>query len=517
MASDITRTLDSAERARRKGDASSAARGFASVLVEFPGNRRAQQGLRRTKARAITDLTSRARSEQSRGALHSAERLWAELVQLAPSDDRAARALALCRLDLGRIQGALGALDGLPECPETLDLRGRILRELGDLGGAESCHRAALVDGPGDAAPLNNLGILARARGDLEAAATFFQKAIRWAPDNGDVHYNLARAGGDAKAHMAALKKLPASDPAGHFAIFERLNTLRQHDLAFAHLLKGNALRARTAGFDPAREAALFTWLAQMQPANLSDMAPLTGPRPVFIVGLPRSGTTLVERVLGQSAGVQMGGELPVVSGAVAPLLRQLQDESREHPDRSDILALRQKLDEGFAARSDGRPLLTDKMPLNFRWVGLLRAALPEARFVHVTRDAVPLAFSLLRHSFAGGGNKFCYDPAHIVFYMALHKALTDGWAARFGEVIHALHYSDLVADPEHQGKALCGACDVEWSAGNLRPEDNSAPVLTASNMQVRHPIAPGADDGWHPYRTGMAPIIAALTAAGVT
>ncbi|MEC7259529.1 MAG: sulfotransferase, partial [Pseudomonadota bacterium] len=332
-----------------------------------------------------------------------------------------------------------------------------------------------------------------------------------------DVHYNLARAGGDAKAQLNALEKLPASDPAGHFARFECLHRLGQHDLGFEHLIKANALRAGTAGFDPAREVALFTWLARMQPARPAEMVPLTGPRPVFIVGLPRSGTTLAERILGQSAGVQMGGELPIASGTVAPLLRAMQEQGRAHPRADDIAALRRQLDAGFAARSDGRPVLVDKMPLNFRWVGLLRAALPEARFVHMTRDAIPLAFSLLRHAFAGRGNGFCYDPAHIVVYMALHKALTGGWAARFGDVIHTLHYGDLVANPEQQAKALCAACGVEWSARNLRPEDSGAPGLTASNMQVRRPIAPGADEGWHPYRTGMAPIIAALKAAGVT
>jgi tetratricopeptide (TPR) repeat protein len=517
MTSDITRTLDSAERAGRKGDACRAARGFASVLVAFPGNRRAQQGLRRIKGRAIDDLKQQAQTAEKRGALDTAERLWAEVAELAPADDAAARALALCRLELGRLAAARQALEGQRDCPATLDVRGRILRDLGDLDGAEACHRAALTDGPGDAAPLNNLGILARARGDLDGAAAFFRAAIRWTPDNGDLHYNLARAGGDAKAHLTALKKLPASDPAAHFALFERLHTLGQHDLAFAHLVKANALRARTAGFDPAREAALFSWLARMQPAAPASWPPLTGPRPVFIVGLPRSGTTLAERILGQSEGVQMAGELPVASGAIAPLLRQMQDAGRDHPDADDMAALRHRLDTGLAARSDGRAVLIDKMPLNFRWVGLLHAALPEARFVHMTRDAAPLAFSLLRHSFAGRGNGFCYDPAHLVVYMALHRALTGAWADRLGDRVHRLHYGDLVADPEAEGQALCAACGVPWSRDNLSPERSSAPVLTASNMQVRQPIRTGADDGWRPYCRELAPIIAALEAAGVT
>ncbi|MEC7258079.1 MAG: tetratricopeptide repeat protein, partial [Pseudomonadota bacterium] len=170
----LAQTLDKAERARRKGDACSAARGFAMALAEFPGNRRAKQGLRRTRAQAVADLSRRASTLLRCGALDAAEELFAEANRLAPNDAATAHALALCRLELGRLEEAATALDRVPDCPTTQDLRGRILREQGDLDGAEACHRAALVDGPGDAAPLNNLGILARARGDLEGAVAYF-------------------------------------------------------------------------------------------------------------------------------------------------------------------------------------------------------------------------------------------------------------------------------------------------------------------------------------------------------
>ena len=147
---------------------------------------------------------------------------------------------------------------------------------------------------------------------------------------------------------------------------------------------------------------------------------------------------------------------------------------------------------------------------------GFICAALPEARIVDLRREAMPLAWSLFRHSFTGRGNPFIYDLADIAAYMLLHRDLMAFWRARYGGQIVSLDYGALVASPEQTARALVEALGLGWSADCLAPERVSAPVLTASAAQVRQPIHTRADDAWRRYEEQLGPVRNALRRAGV-
>jgi len=412
-----------------------------------------------------------------------------------------------------------------PDHALALDTKGRALRDMGRIDAAEVCHRAALGHGAADAGPLNHLGILAQARGDREAAEEWYRQAIALAPGRADLHQNLSRCltYAPGESHLAQMRALLAAGDPGdvalapvHFALFKAHDDMGEREAAFAHLAAGNALRKAEIGYDVRREAvrmALCRSLFEGEVAEAGGAAPF---RPVFVVGLPRSGTTLVERILGQCDGVQACGELSVVSGAVGGLLRAAQARGGGLTAQ-DIGALREALIAGYRPYSDGSGVLVDKMPLNFRWIGFICAALPEARVVALNRDPRAVAWSLWQHSFAGRGNGFAYGMADIAAFMVLHREIMKVWQARCRDRIIGVNYARLISDPETETRALVAGCGLGWTEACLAPHKGGGAVLTASAAQVRRPIEGGRDAGWRRYEAELEPMMRALVAAGLT
>lgn len=529
---DVRKVLSRADRARRAGNIALAASNYSDILTRFPSNPRARKALAAIGPSAAKALVEQAQKKQAAREFDAAEQLWATATALCPGHVGIGLSLARCRSDMARDHAALEAVDRVlrhhPEDSQALDSKGCILRDLGQQQKAEHCHMAALEHAQDRAGPLNHLGILARANGKSDDAANFFRQALADRPDSAPLHLNLSgcvtyRAGDSHIRHMQDhLADKDHDDPAQaplHFALFKALDDIGDRNTAFSHLVRGNQLRKAESGYDTAREAQRFAWYKSLSahPANELGFQPSTGPRPIFIVGLPRSGTTLVERILGQASTTQPAGELSVVSNAVAPLLRELQANARAAPTPQDIQSLRTRLLEGIARHSDGSPVLIDKMPLNFRWTGMICAALPEARIVSVNRAPMPVAWSLFRHFFSSRGNGFAYDMGDIAAYMLLHRDMMHFWSGRFANQITNLDYSALVSQTEITTRNLIDACDLSWTDDCLNPQASQAPVLTASALQVRRNVYSGSDEAWRQYETQLAPLSRALEAVGLT
>ncbi|WP_157960153.1 tetratricopeptide repeat-containing sulfotransferase family protein [Albibacillus kandeliae] len=523
----IGTALRAARRALRSGDSAGAERLFREVLTRFPGNRAAREGLR-TVAGNPADKRAEARRLLVSGAFGAAEPLWAELAR-QPEDAEAGLALAECRLGLGRPDDALNAVDRLldacPALPAALDLRGRCLRDLGRVTEAANCHRAALGHGSADAGPLNHLGILALAQDDRPAAAAYFRQALVLAPASADLHHNLSRAityhpGEPHLADLRAQARRAGADPAQaplHFALFRALDDLGERDEAFGHLVTANRLRKAWLGYDITRDIAVSGAVMKL----CADLPPLPdepppGPRVIFVTGLPRSGTTLVERILAGSPGVRPCGELSIVTTAAARLLRETQARGEGHVAPDVFRTFREEVRAGLHQRAEGQPIVVDKMPLNFRWLGLVLAALPEARAVHLHRNPMAVGWSLYRHMFGGRGNGFAHDVVDIAAFMRLAQEMTAAWSTRFEPRLLSLDYATLTSEPEQAIRRLIGDLGLDWSEDCLTPHHATGAVLTASAAQVRQPIRPGHDTAWHAYAPQLRPLATALTAAGL-
>ncbi len=524
--------LTRARQASKAEDWVAAVELYRGVLTRFPSNKRAQKALEAMRLTALPALLASAKVAQGAGKWTEAERDLTAAASLAPDLTEVGVALANCRLEAGRMPQALRAAEAVlardPEHPGALNAKGRALHEMGRGTEAEACFKAALGRAETEFQTLNNLGMLARAHGDRAAAAAYFRRAVALAPSDNALHKNLSQSitYTEDEPHLeqlrARLAGSGANDPSSaplHFALFKALDDLDRRDEAFSHLDSANRLTKARLGYEFKSHAlpyALTKAVFAAPPSAPAKAPPDKAPRPIFVTGLPRSGTTLTERIIARAEGTQACGELMVVTSAAARLLRSISARGDKTLTAQDLAALGDGIRAGLAEYSDGSPVMIDKMPLNFRWIGFICAALPEARIVHLNRDPLAVAWSIYQKGFNGDGNGFAYDPADIARFMVLHRDLMAHWRRIYPGRVFDLNYGDLVADTERSTRALAGAVGLPWSEAWLSPEQGTSQILTASADQANRPIYRGSDAGWQRYDAQIGPLKAALTQAGV-
>ncbi len=358
------------------------------------------------------------------------------------------------------------------------------------------------------------IGLNRHYTGDDAGARDMLESCLRMDPGSANALWTLARIGlppGDGIDRVdrirAALDKLPeghADRPMLLYALFTELD--RRGDTAAAWPALEAGMRARHAmlPFDPAGEEALFEHLGQLGPVAQPGHAG-EGPRPVFIVGLPRSGTTLLERVLGNHPDIADAGEL-------TDLLRQLRYCADMDGDRLVDLALARKaeasvdwaeLGRRYLAhtqwRAQGKAVYTDKLPPNFLHVAYIARALPQARILHMVRGPLDTCFSNIKTLFAGA-----YPPSHDQAEMAGHyrryRALMAQWHAAFPGRILDVRYDELVQEPERVAAEVLAFIGLAPHAGITKLEQRDGTVATPSSTQVRAGISDRYIGQWRRY-----------------
>ncbi len=243
---------------------------------------------------------------------------------------------------------------------------------------------------------------------------------------------------------------------------------------------------------------------------------------PIFIVGLPRAGSTLVERILSSHTGVRAAGELRHFMLALAAAARA--KSGRNDLPQREAIALSPQLDfaalgRDYLARcrpaARDAPRFIDKMPVNYLYCGLIRRALPNARIVHVARTPQAACYAIYRMLFRDG-YPFSYDLDELAQYYIAYRRLMDHWQRTMPGVIHELSYERLVADQEGETRRLLEFCGLGWEDACLDFHLNPAASATASAHQVRRPIYRSAVDEWRHYAAQLAGLRSRLEAAGI-
>ena len=192
-------------------------------------------------------------------------------------------------------------------------------------------------------------------------------------------------------------------------------------------------------------------------------------------------------------------------------MLRQVRDAGRAHLLPTDLQQLEARLRADLALYAPDSPVITCKTPLDFRWAGLVLAAMPDARVVHLLRDHMETCWSNYRTCFTSNGNGFAYDLADLAHFHDLHLDLMQTYKQAFPDRIRTLAYADLVSDFADQARSLVAYCGLDWSEACLHPDRAKTPVLTASAMQVRKPVYNGNRQDWKRYEAYLSPLIEAL------
>lgn len=394
-----------------------------------------------------------------------------------------------------------------PTYPESWINLGVVQGEQGNYAAAVETYRHALSLRSDDAVALNNLGNALAALGDFAGAQQAFRQALQAAPAQAYTHRHLSAlltytADEPHLAEMQALYDLAATPPADRshlcFGLAKAFEDMGELAAAFAYLAEGNALRKALLGYDIAQDRALFARLRAAAPALAAvPFAPAAAasPVPVFVLGMPRSGTSLIEQILSSHSAVRGAGELPDLArygGALA--------SGETAPDPAALQTFRDSYLAGLAARGQGGDWVIDKTPHNFRLIALIAKALPEARIVHVRRRPRAVCWSNFRQYFSADALGFSYDLQDVVAYHALYEDLMAAWAQAFPGRMIELNYDRLTDTPEPEIRRLVAALGLPWEEACLFPQDNRRAVGTASQLQVRQGIYRGSSTQWKRY-----------------
>ncbi|RWC25669.1 MAG: tetratricopeptide repeat protein [Mesorhizobium sp.] len=462
------------------------------------------------------------------GRVAAAVDCFRKAVTLRPDQLAARDNLGSSLKQLGQFEGAEDIYRGTVG-RNPFHVRARIglaetLQEAGRLDEALAVFREALTIRPKDAELLHGLGVGLMEKGKLEEAADLFRQALAVDPGMARAWLMLTQvkrqkerdselAGMEAqhaKAPQDSLARMQLS-----FGLGKANDDLKDYGRAFDYFAEGNAIRRKGIDYDPAKTRAEFEamkatfdagFFEKHKPSSVSDDTP------IFVVGMPRSGTTLVEQIIASHPQVYGAGELSILKTAVGkqfPLTMKggFPAGIADMPDKAFAEAGEAYLDM-LHARYPGFKHVTDKMPGNFLLVGFLHLMLPKARIVHCARDAAATCLSIYKVHFRGDSHRYGYDLGELADFHNLYTDIMAHWHTVLPGVVHDVRYEDFVADQEGQTRALIAHLGLPWDEAVLSFHETDRPVRTASAAQVRQPMYQGSVDLWKRYGERLKPLL---------
>jgi tetratricopeptide (TPR) repeat protein len=391
-------------------------------------------------------------------------------------------------------------------------------------------YQQSLATMPAEAEVYNNIGTAHHVLGRFEDAYRAYEQAVALAPRKATILLNMASlkpftTPGDPR--LLALQAL--ADPsvsldlddeiAMHFALGKAFTDLDQQGRAFQHFITGNALKRRQVIYDETETLRTFARIRTMFGRELvSEPGGDPSEVPVFVVGMPRSGTTLIEQVLASHSRVFGAGEREDVCALASTLTGP---DGAKFPDAVATLSpdnrrrLGARYLEAIQTAAPAAERIVDKMPMNFLYLGFIHLVLPRARIIHVRRDPVDTCCSCFSLLFAGN-LAYTYELGELGRYYRAYEALMTHWRAILPkEVMLEVAYEDVVDDLEGQTRAILAHCGLEWEAACLTFHHTARSVRTASAAQVRQPIYRSSVGRWRGHRQLIGPLLEALDRPG--
>jgi tetratricopeptide (TPR) repeat protein len=467
-------------------------------------------------------------------------------------------------LAAGRFAAALPlaekAVAGQTVCLPTHGMLATILVHLGRREEAERVIEQALQfqEGPADA--YNALAHPLQLLGHYERSNEMYRRAAALSPDDWRFWHNLAsserslgrlqeaeaacdrtialdrtryanyllrselRVQTDDRNHVAEMQRelaRPDADDRARmflgYALAKELDDLRRYDEAFEYLAEASRIRRRNLQYDVAGDQRKLLRIEEVFPKSLvrATSADVVGSsRFIFIIGLPRSGTTLLEHMLTGLPGVRSNGETENFSQALLAAAAR---------DRGDVFAGAAAADPAavaarYAKLADrqmrnvpiSRGSIIEKLPMNYLYLGAIHRALPDARLVIVNREPLDNCFAMYRTLF-GEAYPFSYDFEDLANYYAAYERLMNHWRACLGDTLCEITYEELVTNPAQVGARVAENCGLQWSAQAVQVQDRTTVSLTASAAQIRRPIYSSSTGRWRRYARHLEPLVQAL------
>ena len=468
------------------------------------------------------------------GQYEDAEKLLARCMELAPGFVAARYNYAVVLHRQNKSAEAVVQIDRLleqePRSASYRNLRAAALVRIGEYGQAIDSYDTLLKEHPTQPLGWMSYGHALKTVGRTGDSIAAYRRSIELLPRLGEAWWSLANlktlrfSDADVQAMRGQLERSDLGPEDGyhlHFALGKALEDAGDYAGSMQHYLQGNALRRVGVDYDPEqtsdhvrRSKALFTQAFFDEHAGVGSDAP----DPIFVVGLPRAGSTLIEQMLSSHSQVEGTMELPDIiamtrrlGGRKRPGDVSVYPEALAGLEPAEFKALGEGfLDSTRVQRKLGRPFFIDKMPNNFAHVGLIHLILPRAKIIDARRHPLGGCFSAFKQHFARG-QTFTYDLGDIGRYYADYVELMAHFDAVLPGRVHRVIYEEMVADPEREVRRLLDYCGLPFEESCLRFHETERAVRTASSEQVRQPIFTDAVDHWRNYEPWLQPLKDAL------
>ncbi len=467
------------------------------------------------------------------GRYEDAENLLARCLELAPGFHGARHNYTVALIRQGKHEAALPQLERLlaaePRNTNYRTLQAAVLAGIGEYARAIEVYEAVLKEYPRQGKLWLSYGHALKTAGRVPQGIDAYHRALQLEPRLGEVWWSLAnlktyRFGADHIAQMRA--QLARTDLSAedrfhfHFALGKALEDRTEYEPAFQHYREGNALRRSRVQYDPGRigqhvgdAKRLFTreFFAARAGAGAESA------EPIFIIGLPRAGSTLIEQILASHSQVEGTMELPDVPALAQTIAGRAGDGALRYPHALGALSMAELrcVGEEYLARTriqrkTQKPRFIDKLPNNFLHVGFVHLMLPNARIIDARRHPLGCCFSNFKQHFARG-QTFTYDLAELGAYYRCYVELMAHFDAVLPGRVHRVLYERMVDDTEKEVRRLLEYCGLPFEEGCLRFHENERAVRTASSEQVRVPIYRAGLEHWRHFEPWLGPLKSSL------
>jgi tetratricopeptide (TPR) repeat protein len=406
------------------------------------------------------------------------------------------------------------ALNIKPDYDEAYNNMGNALQLQGKFEAAIEAYNKALAIKPDYAEAYRNMGVTHLEQGKFERAVEAYKTALNIKPDYAEAHRNISnlikyKLNDPQISTVNELLQHPdlnISDRCHLLYTFAKMKEdVGDYEAAYKNYVNGGKLQQKILAYDKAEDQRLFARIKNTAPKLkefvFSTFNEVTVHTPIFILGMPRSGTTLIEQIISCHSKVHGSGELPFANRYGSLIVNGTQAIT------SNALCYFRKsyLDE-LVKVSNGKQFVTDKMPNNFQYIGLILKALPEAKIIHVKREPAANCWSNFKHYFPSKGLGYSYNLQDTVKYFGMYQELMNFWDVLYADRIYHLDYERLTSEQITQTRKLIEHLDLDWEDACLLPQDNKRSVRTASQQQVRQKVYRGSSKVWRnfePYLNG--------------
>ena len=463
--------------------------------------------------------------------------IYHQIIGIFPEHIGAQYNLGVTLQELGKLNEAIDHYDQAKIIhPENGDIRinlGYIFQTKGQFNEAIEEYEVALTIDSKNEVTINNLGACLRELGFIDEAIESFQKSLKINPDYADAHFNLGYAYQDlGKINSAISEYQKAISINNHAMSYHSISHLKNFTLDdniipkmqvilqsnnisqserihicralsnifeklglktefYKYLDESNKLQKLELNYSLVKTKNEFKsikkLLSETPPATKkpNDNAPLNY-RPIFILGMPRSGTSLVEQIISSHHKVYGAGELYTLSKLISPVIDNFISGDISQLKETTNLFIRKQYLEMLSSFNSKENIITDKLPLNFQYIGFILSAIPEAKIVHVKRDAVATCWSNYKYYFESKKNGYSNDFMDLAEFYKLYLDLMNHWHSLFPDKIYDLSYEKLTMNQKEETNKLLSYCDLDWDENCLNFHENNRPVKTISALQVR-------------------------------